>query len=105
MFKVKFFPGDVAIISGAEVTVDHIVTLSSETPIERITTPGLTDLPETELSIGDLWVRHGHRPPMTFRHDLRCPCGSASVRQSDTHVSCQKCQRVWENSNVLTTES
>jgi len=100
MYSVKLFLGDVAVINGVRVSVDNTTTLSSETPIERIPTPGLTDLPETELTIYQLWPRRGRRPFMFYRHDLRCPCGSAYLRVSESHHSCQKCQRVWENDTV-----
>jgi hypothetical protein len=101
MNEVTLFPGDTAIINSAEVHVDRTVTLRSEAQISRIPTPGLTDLPETARRVGDLWSRQGHRVPMTFRQDLRCPCGSAYVRRSATHHSCQHCQRVWPNAEVL----
>lgn len=100
MNRIKFFPGDVAIINGAEITMDHTVTLSSQVPIERIPTPGLTDLPDSSMRVEGIWKDRGHRPRMVFRHDLRCPCGSAYLRQSETHISCQRCRRVWENDEL-----
>ena len=100
MNSVTFFPGDTAVIAGVRVYMDRAVTLRSEEKIERLPSSGLTDLPETQLRIGDLWIRNGKRVPMTFRHDLRCPCGSAYIRRSTTHHSCQHCQRVWANEEV-----
>lgn len=100
MNTVKLFPGDTAIINGALVTADRTVKLSSEAPIERVPTPGLNDLPETDLRIEDLWSRSGRRVSMTLRHDLRCPSGSVYVHRSATHHSCQGCRRVWENAGV-----
>jgi hypothetical protein len=100
MNKIRLFPGDAAIINGAWVTADRTVTLTSDAQIERVPTPGLTDLPETDLRIECLWSRQGRRAPMTLRHDLRCPCGSVYVRQSETHYSCQGCRRVWGNDEV-----
>jgi hypothetical protein len=82
--------------------VSGTVTLNSETPITRVAAEGLTDLPETVLRIDQLWKRNGHREPMTFRQDLRCPCGSAYVRRSATHHSCQHCKRVWINQSIET---
>jgi hypothetical protein len=100
MTSLTFYPGDIALIAGVRVHVDRTVTLRSEAEIERIPLPGLADLPETRLRIGDLWIRNGKRAPMTSRHDLRCPCGSAYIRRSTTHHSCQQCQRVWANEEV-----
>jgi len=100
MSSVKLFPGDVAVVGTVEITVDRSVTISSHAPIRRRPLPGLADLPETDVRIGDLWRRGGHRVPMSTRQDLRCPCGSAYVRQSETHHSCQYCQRVWANGEV-----
>ena len=100
MHTIKLFAGDSALILGARITADRTVTLRCDTPIQRVPTPGLFDLPETALRIADLWSRGGHRVPMTFRQDLRCPCGSAYTRQSATHLSCQHCGRVWANEEV-----
>lgn len=102
MHSVTLFPGDTAIVNGAELTVSGTVTLNSETPITRVAAVGLTDLPETPLRIDQLWARQGHRVPMTTRQDLRCPCGSAYVRRSETHHSCQYCKRVWSNQSIET---
>lgn len=100
MHSITLFPGDTAIVNGAELTVSRTVTLRSTTPVERRSSPGLADLPETALRINALWPHPGHRVPMTQRHDLRCPCGSAYIRRSATHHSCQHCQRVWDNQTV-----
>lgn len=100
MYSITLYPGDTATINGADVVADRTVTLRSSAPIERIPTPGLTDLPETDLRSDALWVRDGHRARMTTRQDLRCPCGSAYVRRSASHHSCQHCKRVWENDTV-----
>ena len=100
MYSVKLFLGDVAVINGVRVSVDNTTILSSESPIERISAPGLTDLPETDLRASQLWSYKDRRPFMLLRHDLRCPCGSASTRASESHHSCQKCRRVWENATV-----
>jgi hypothetical protein len=100
MNKVRLFPGDTAVINGAMVTADRTVRLTSDVPIERVPAPGLSDLPETALRTQDLWNRSGHRLPMTLRQDLRCPCGSVYVRQSETHHSCQSCGRLWGNDEV-----
>jgi hypothetical protein len=100
MNEIKFFPGDTAIINGARVEVSNTVTLKTKAPsFYREPTPGMADLPETDLRIHDLWER-GHRVHMEPRQDLRCPCGSAYTRQSETHVSCLHCKRVWENKDV-----
>lgn len=100
MNRIKFFPGDIAVIGSVQVSVDHTVTLSAEADIERIPAPGLTDLPETDLRVWALWQRRGHRVAMTTRQDLRCPCGSVYVRRSATHHSCQHCGRAWINEEV-----
>lgn len=100
MNRIKCFPGDIAVIGGVRVSVDHTVTLSTEGQIERMPASGMTDLPETDLRAWDLWRRQGHRVPMTTRQDLRCPCGSVYVRRSATHHSCQHCGRVWPNEEV-----
>jgi hypothetical protein len=100
MYSITLHPGDIAKINGAEVTADRTVTLNSQVPIERLSTPGLTDLPETDLRIDGLWTRNGHRVAMITLQHLRCPCGSAYVRRSDTHHSCQFCKRVWENTTI-----
>lgn len=100
MSTIRLFPGDVAIVGGAEITVDRAVTLSSTEEIRRRPTPGLREVPETGLRIGDLWRRDGHRVRMTVRQDLRCPCGSVYVRKSATYHSCQHCRRVWKNEDV-----
>jgi hypothetical protein len=93
-------PGDTVVVNGARITVDRTAQLTCDQPLQRIPCPGLRDLPETALRIGSLWQRGGHRVPMVTRQDLRCPCGSAYVRRSATHHSCQYCQRVWENREV-----
>ena len=62
MYTVKLFPGDTAIVNGTKVFADCKVTLSSDIPIERIPARGISDLPETELRIPNLWPRQGHRP-------------------------------------------
>lgn len=80
MHSITVFPGDTAIINGAELSVSRTVTLNSDTPTERRPTPGITDLPETALRINALWPHRGHRTQMTQRHALRCPCGSAYIR-------------------------
>ena len=100
MHTIKLFAGDSALILGARITADRTVTLACDKPIQRVPTPGLFDLPETDLRIADLWSRGGHRVSMTFRQDLRCPWGSAYTRQSVTHLSCQHCGRVWANEEV-----
>ena len=100
MHTIKLFAGDSALLHGARITADRTVILRSDTPIQRLPTPGLFDLPETALRIAALWSRRGHRVPMTLREDLRCPCGSAYTRQSATHLSCQHCGRVWANAKV-----
>ena len=99
-FEVTLFPGDTLRVNGAELTVDRAVRVSSTTPLERLPVAGLVDLPETPLRIGQLWHRHGPRALMTWRHDLRCPCGSVYMRRSATHHSCPQCQRVWDNLSI-----
>ena len=100
MHTIKLFAGDRALVNGAETTADRTVTLRCDAPIQRLPAPGLSDLPQTPLRIAGLWTRGGHRVPMIFRQDLRCPCGSAYTRQSATHLSCQHCGRVWTNVEV-----
>ena len=102
MNRLTIFPGDLAVVNGVAFAVDRTVTLTSDAVIGRRPAPGMSDLPETPLRIDQLWRRGGHRAPMSLRRDLRCPCGSAYVRQSATHHSCQHCQRVWENREVAT---
>ena len=99
-YAITLFPGDTLRVNGAELTVDRAVRVSSTTPLERLPVAGLVDLPETPLRIGQLWHRHGPRALMTWRHDLRCPCGSVYLRRSATHHSCPQCQRVWDNLSI-----
>ena len=95
--RLILHPGDTVVINGARVTVDRTVQLTCDQPLQRIPCPGLRDLPETALRVRSLWKRGGHRVQMVTRQDLRCPCGSAYVRRSTTHHSCQHCGRVWVN--------
>ena len=90
----------VALVGDAWVTVDRTVTLACDQPIQCRPAPGLLRLPKTGLRIPELWRRTGRRAPMATRQDLRCPCGSAYVRRSATHHSCQYCQRAWPNDEV-----
>jgi hypothetical protein len=100
MNELLIHAGDTFVVNGVRVRADRKVKLSCEQPLRRVACPGLHDLPETELRISALWQRGGRRVPMVTRQDLRCPCGSAYVRQSATHHSCQYCGRVWENGQV-----
>lgn len=97
MNEVLIHAGDTIVVNGARVRADRTVVLNCDQPLQRIPCPGLRDLPETSLRISALWQRGGHRVPMEIRQDLRCPCGSAYVRRSATHHSCQYCGRVWRN--------
>ena len=100
MHKFRLSPGETAIVRGVPITVDRAVTLTLETPIPHYPSPGIRNLPETELRIRDLWPHRGHRAAMTLQTHLRCPCGSVYVRRSATHHSCQYCGRVWKNEEV-----
>ena len=99
--EVTLHPGDAAVINGARLTADRTVTLRCDQPVQRVPCLGIHDLPETTHRIDAIWKRQGHRVPMITRRDLRCPCGSAYVRRSETHHSCQYCGRVWPNEEVL----
>lgn len=101
MNKITLFPGDSVVVDGhVKLAAKTSCTLESEHNLLRIPTEGLTDLPETALRSKDVWQRTYPRAYMKYRQDLRCPCGSAYTRQSDTHVSCQFCGRAWENKDV-----
>ena len=102
--RVTIFPGDKIVINGATVVADRTVTLSSYAPsFNRVPAPGMTDLPETDLRIHTEFS--GPRVPMENITDLRCPCGSAYTRKSETHHSCLHCKRVWTNDEVDTIRS
>lgn len=100
MNQLTIHAGDTVVVNGARIKADRTVKLSCDQLLQRIPCSGLRDLPETTLRISALWQRGGHRVPMVTRQDLRCPCGSAYVRRSATHHSCQHCRRVWENDKV-----
>ena len=88
--------GDVLVLNGAEITASQTVCLDTGNPVEKRVPSGLSDLPETPLRVRQLWSdRRGPRAAMTARNDLRCPCGSVYVRQSQTHLSCLYCGRAW----------
>jgi hypothetical protein len=101
MHKVNLFPGDTLVVDGqVKLEAKSTCTLESNHNLLRIPADGLKDLPETPLRSRDLWQRVYPRAYMKYRQDLRCPCGSAYTRQSNTHVSCQHCGRAWENKDV-----
>ena len=100
MKRVTSNAGESATIDGAQIRVDRRVVIITEANICRLPLAGIKDLFDTEHRIGDLWKRNGRRVPMITRHDPRCPCGSAYVRRSETHHSCQYCGRVWPNEEV-----
>lgn len=99
---IKVYPGDVVEINGGHFTVSNTVMLISEdSTMHRIPMSGMTDLPETDIRIKDVFpVREFPRKHMTLHQNYRCPCGSAYTRQSETHLSCNQCGRVWENRHI-----
>ena len=100
MNTVKIFPGDTVIINGARVQADRTVTLVADVPMERESNSNLTDLPETNLRMRDLWSGGGHRVHLEVQPTLRCPCGSVYTTLSETHLSCYECKRVWRKEDL-----
>jgi hypothetical protein len=100
MSRVTLYPGDITLVNGVTLEADRTVTLRYSAPIERRPAAGLLDLPSIPLRIDQLWKRNGRREPMTSRQNLRRLCGSAYVRRSASHQSCQHCRRVWTKGEV-----